>query len=272
MKTISVPLQWAITAGMALVLVFAGLPVLRTQAAQPAAPTPQATTEASVACGEAKRTVHVSGTAVVNVKPDLATLQLGVQSNGTTPDEVRTVNATAMQKVIKALSDLGIENKDISTDIYVIDPVYENYDSLYIKGYRINNVLEVTIRDVSKTSDVVAAALKAGVNQVIDLQFYTSDLRKYRDQARQLAIQAASEKAKALAGAAGAETGCVQEITENTSTSYNGWWYGRNQNLATQNVMQNVAPASGNSGDMEDPISLGQIAIRAEIDVTYGLK
>jgi hypothetical protein len=148
------------------------------------------------------------------------------------------------------LKKLGVEAKDIATDVYVIEPIYEDYDSLYIKGYRIHNMVAVTLRDVKKASAVIAAALKAGANQVVNVEFYTSELRKYRDQARDLAVKAAKEKAQALASAAGAETGCVLYINENTWSYYNGWWwwYGRNnQNLWTQNVVQNAAP-SGTSG------------------------
>jgi uncharacterized protein YggE len=217
--------------------------------------------------------VQVGGTAVVNVTPDRALIQLGVQSNGITPQAVQDSNARAIRNVINALQSLGVEAKDIATDWYVIEPVYEDYDSLYIKGYRINNIVAVTLRNVSQTSPVIAASLQAGANQVINVSFYTSELRKYRDQARDLAIKAAGEKAQALAGAAGAETGCVLTISENTWSYYNGWWYGRDRNLWTQNTVQNVAQSSSPApgGDAE-PVSLGQISVRAEVGMTYGLK
>lgn len=219
------------------------------------------------------RTVQVTGSATVNVTPDRASIQLGVQSNGFTPKAVQAANSAAMQKVIKALQEQGIEAKDIATDIYVIEPVYKDYDSLSIKGYRINNVIAITVRDVQKTSDLLAAALSAGANQVLKVEFYTSQLRQYRDQAREMAMKAAQEKAQALATTAGAQTGCVLTITENTWSYYNGWWYGSSQNNWTQNAIQNVAPTGGASNTSEDePISLGQISVKAEISATFGLQ
>ncbi len=110
---------------------------------------------------------------------------------------------------------------------------------------------------------------------MINVDFYTSDLRKFRDQAREMAMKAAQEKAQSLASAAGAEAGCVLTITENSSSSYNGWWYGRSQNMNqwTQNAVQNVAPSAGASSSTGDePISLGKISVRAEISASYGLK
>jgi len=222
------------------------------------------------------RSIHVSGSAMINVVPDRAVIQLGVQSNGLTARAVEDRNSATTQAVIKAVRGLGVEAKDIATDWYIIQPVYDNYDSLYIKGYRINNMIAITLRDVSKTSQVLAAALQAGANEVIQVDFYTSELRKYRDEARELAMKAAREKAEALAKAAGAETGCVLSIQENTWSYYNGWWYGRSQNANqwTQNVIQNAAPsgAESSSGDGEEPISLGQISVKAEISASFELK
>ena len=261
-----------LTAVIVFLLLSASLPTFNVQAATPS-PTPQPTAEPQTIC-DSTRTVQVNGSALINVTPDRASIQLGVQSNGTTTDAVQSANSMAIQKVIKSLLAQGIEAKDIATDLYVIEPVYESYDSLYIKGYRINNIVAVTLRDVKKTSDVLATALKAGANQVINVEFYTSELRKYRDQARELAMKAAKEKAQALANAAGAEAGCVLNISENSWSYYNGWWYGRsNQNTMTQNVVQNAAPNTGSGGSAGDePISLGQISVKAEVSATFGLK
>lgn len=247
---------------------------LPTGAVLAADPTPTVLPEIQVC--DSSRSIHVSGSAMINVTPDRALLQLGVQSNSTTVEGAQRDNSRAMQKVITAVQAQGVEAKDIATDQYRIEPIYEDYDSLYIKGYRIHNSLAVTVRDVSKAGGVLAAALAAGANQVNDVSFYTTELRKYRDQARELAMRAAGEKARALAGAAGAATGCVLNITENSWSHYNGWWYGssRNANQWTQNVVQNITPSGGSSanGSDEYPVSLGMISVKAEVGVTYTLK
>jgi len=222
---------------------------------------------------DSSRAIHVSGTAVVNVTPDRALIQLGVQSNGATPSEVKFFNTNTIEDVIDRIKSFGIAAKDISTDRYIVHPIYENYNSLYIKGYRIDNVVAVTLRDVDQVSDVIVAALEAGANEVIDVELYTSELRKYRDQAREMAMQAAGEKAQALAKTAGASTGCVLTINENTWSYYNGWWSRDQQNLWVQNAVQNVNP-TGPSGDrpQDGPVSLGQISIRAEVNASFSLK
>ena len=219
------------------------------------------------------RTISVSGTAVVNVTPDRALIQLGVQSNGRTPGLTEAANSVTIYRVIQAVKKIGLEEKDIVTDRYVIDPIYRDYDSLTIEGYRIYNTVAITLRDIDKANEVIIAALTAGANQVINVEFYLSDLRKYRDQARELAMIAAGEKASDLAEAAGSETGCVLSISENTWSYFSGGWWGRSRDLWTQNAVQNI-PSGNSSGDSTEfgPVNLGQISVRAEVSASYSLK
>jgi uncharacterized protein YggE len=279
MKQIQTIIHTVFACATIFFLIAFGIPNARVQAAT-ASPTAVATTASPAApsgCDPA-RAITVSGTAVVNIAPDRALVKLGVQSNGRSPKEVQSRNASSVENVIRRLKLAGVEARDVSTDRYVIQPLYEDYDSLVIKGYRIDNTLSITVRDVSKTSDLIATAFEAGANQVRDVEFYTSDLRKYRDQAREMAMKAAREKAQALTQAAGTDMGCVLSISENSSSYFNGWswWYGNtnNQNLWTQNAMQNVAPSNGGAGAALDdsPLMEGTISVRAEISAVFALK
>jgi hypothetical protein len=274
MKHISTIVNTILAVVLILILLTTGLPNFNVQAAPPTA---ESTQKSQTTC-DPNRSIHVSGTAVVNVLPDRALIQLGVQSNGKTPKEVQARNAARISTVMKAVKALGVEAKDISTDRYIIQPVYEPNDSLQIDGYRIYNIISITMREVDKTSDAIAEAFQAGANEVVNVEFYTSELRKYRDQAREMAMKAASQKATALSQAAGADTDCVLNISENSWSYFNGrnWWYGgNNQNLWTQNAVQNAAPTSPSSempSSDDSPVSAGHISIRAEVSVTFALR
>jgi len=242
-------------------------------------PAPQAAvTKAPPPVCDASRSIQVSGTAVINVTPDRVLIQLGVQSNGSNAAKAEAANSKTIQKIVAALKKLGIEQKDIVTDLYIIEPIYDDYSDLRIKGYRINNVVAITLRDVNKVNKVLAAAMENGANQVLNTEFYLSDLRSYRDQAREMAMKAAREKATDLARAAGSDVGCVLTINENSWSYFNGWgWYGGNnssRDLWTQNAVQNAAPPTGAEGTLSDsgPISVGQISVRAEVSASFGLK
>ena len=283
MKHISTLVNTILAILLILIVLSTGLSNFSAQAARQPDSIPVATSEPTQGqepqntCNP-NRSIQVSGTAVVNVPPDRALVQLGVQSNGRTPKEVQERNAATIKNVIKAVKSLGVEARDISTDWYVIEPLYEDYDSLQIKGYRIDNVISITIRAVNKTSEAIAAAFQAGANQVVNVEFYTSGLRQYRDQARDMAMKAASEKATALSQAGGANTGCVLNISENSWSYFNGrsWWSGgNNQNLWTQNAVQNVAPTGTGSeapSSEENLVSAGQISVRAEVSISFALR
>lgn len=280
MKQFSTVVNTMLACTLIFILLSVGLPNFNVHAAAPT-PTVEVTPEPQTAKCDSSRSIQVSGVAVVHVTPDRALIKLGVQSNGRSAKEAQAKNSATINQVIKALKSQGIEAKDIASDWYTIEPLYEDYDSLHIKGYRIYNIVEITMRDVGKSNDAIVAAFQAGANQVVDVQFYTSELRKYRDQARELAMKAAREKADALSNAAGSSVGCVLTINENTwSSFYNGgwWWYGyygynSNPNLMTQNVVQNAAPSGGESPTLDDgPLSAGQISIHAEINASFGLK
>jgi len=278
MKQFSTVVNTALTCTLIFLLISVGLPNINAHASAASTPTPQPTEQPLQSTCDPARAIQVSGTAVVNVKPDRALIQLGVQSNGRSAKEAQARNSATINQVVRALNKLGIESKDIATDWYTIEPLYEDYESLHIKGYRIHNIIQITVRDVNKTNDAIVASFQAGANEVENVEFYTSDLRKYRDQAREMAMTAAAEKAKALATTAGTDTSCVLSINENTWSYFNhwSWWYGRNQNqnLWTQNAVQNVTPAEGGeTSTLEDgPVNAGQISIRAEVNASFGLK
>ncbi len=258
---------------LTVVALVVALAALFTAFWRPQAPA-QAVPSAPSASGcDSTRSIQVTGTAVVNVIPDRVQVTLGVQSNGATPDGAHADNVRAMQSVLNAVKQAGVDPKDIATDYYIVQPVYNNYDSLVIKGYRVNNTVSITLRDVKLIDAVVMDALKAGANEVQNVQFYTSELRKYRDQARDLAMKAAGEKAQALASAAGAQAGCVLNASENIWSSYYGSWMGgrSNPSMMLQNVSQNAS--QGEMPVLEDSMaSLGQIAIQAQISASYSLQ
>ncbi|MBN1302984.1 MAG: SIMPL domain-containing protein [Anaerolineales bacterium] len=268
-------LNLGLTLVLGILVTAPGLPTLAVQAvgAPTAAQTPTKTTSTEQVC-DTSRSIQVSGAAVVNVIPDRVLIQLGSESNDKTPQKVETVNSATINRIIRSLKALGIEEKDIVTDYYIIQPVYESYDSLRIKGYRIDNVIAITLRDITLVNRVLVTSLEAGANEVINVEFYLSDLRKYRDQARELAMVAAQEKARNLALAAGAKTGCIMHINENTWSYYNGWWRQQDNARWTQNVVQNAAPAGGGDGALSEagPVNLGQISVKAEVSATFSLK
>ena len=215
------------------------------------------------------RSVQVSGSATIEVIPDQAVIKFGIQAKGSTAEEAQNKVTVASQAVIKALKALGIEEKKISSDFYYAQPVYNNYDSRDITGFIVNYALGVQISDARKANDVVAAAFRAGATEVHSFELRTSQLRKYRDDARIAAMTAAAEKAQLLSKAANAQVGCVLKIDEtNVDVGMPFWARG---NAMSQNSIIN---ASGNAqpGNDVPVINLGTIQVKAEVVVSYSLQ
>jgi uncharacterized protein YggE len=117
----------------------------------------------------------------------------------------------------------------------------------------------ITLKDVKKAEPVIDSALKNGANQLQGIDFRSVELRRHRDQARSLAIQAAKEKAIALAHDLDCTVGAPRTINESGSgylTAYSS--------LNSEQEMPQVEESN-------ETLPLGQISIRAAVNVTFDL-
>lgn len=218
--------------------------------------------------------ISVSGDAVVKVVPDEVVITLGVETRHEEISVAKRHNDERVQRVISIAKHLGVEEKYIQTDYINISPEYEYRSSAIdrIVGYRVGKTIQITLRDIDQFDELLTAALESGANYVHGIDFRTTELRKYRDQARALAIQAAQEKAQALAGELGRTAGEPQSIIEQSSrwwSSYNSWWGSHWGSYVSQNIIQNAGMQAFTT--MEGT-ALGQISVNASVQVTFELK
>lgn len=218
-----------------------------------------------------RASVSTTGESVIWVKPDEVIVNFGVETFDPSLDKAKQQNDAASAKLVKAVRDLGIDEKYIQIDSLSVDLRYnENGHPVRgVEGYYTRRFYCVTLKDVKLTDKLVDTILKNGANHLSGLEFRTTELRKHRDAARNLALRAAKEKAEALAGALGVGVGAPRSITEGAfyGGSFNDQRYFGN---AGQNGAQ-AAPA-GEAGGEEGATPLGQIAIRATVSVVFDLK
>ena len=224
----------------------------------------------SVTTSPEPRSVTVTGDADVKVEPDIVEVTVGGESIDPTVAGVKAKNESAVAEMLSAVTKAGVAGKDAQTEFVYLEPRYRNWDTREVIGYLARRTVKLTVRDVHKFEPVLSAVLESGGNVVMGVQFRTSELRKYRDQARALAIQAAREKAEALAKELGQELDRPHRITEQQSSwsSLFGWWGGSGGGQA-QNVVQNASP-SGSAVD--GTIAPGQISVNARVEVSFELK
>lgn len=96
----------------------------------------------------ASQTVTVNGTGEVEAIPDIATLQLGVESKGATSEAARSANAEAINATVEAVKELGVARGGCTDLKYVSAPHYG--DAGNVTGYRMSVDMEITVRDISK--------------------------------------------------------------------------------------------------------------------------
>ena len=221
----------------------------------------------------APRLITVTGEAVVKVVPDEVVLSLGVESSDKQLRLARSLNDARVEQVLAAAQKLGIAAKDIQTDHISIEPRYrDSYEQRDFVGYFVRQAIVITLKDVTQFEDLLTDVLDAGANYVHGIQFRTTELRKYKDEARALAIKAAREKAVALA----------QELDQNVGKPYairedqEGWWSGYNSGWGSASglgMTQNVVQNAGNIGaEMEGTLAPGQISVTASVTVSFELE
>jgi uncharacterized protein YggE len=206
--------------------------------------------------------LSVTGAGTAYLVPDIAYIYLGVHTELPSASEAVTQNNAQTETMIQALTDFGIDAKDIRTTNFSIYP-FDKYDPLTgvstgEKYYSVDNTVYVTIRDLTKLGDLLDTVVSAGANTVNSIQFDVADKDTALKQARADAIADAKEKAEELAAAAGVTIGDIQSITFTDSQPY-PLYDGR----------------GGGGGGAEAavvPIQPGQLTFTVTVNVTYTIK
>lgn len=170
----------------------------------------------SVLADDMARTISVTGSGMVEVAPDMATLAIGVTTQGATAAEALAANSTATEAVIARLTASGIEARDMQTSNLSINPNWTGYDSSTptISGYVASNMLTVRVRALDTTGAVLDAAVADGANTLNGMTFGMADPEPALNEARKEAVADARAKAELLAAAAGVKLGQVRSISD----------------------------------------------------------
>jgi uncharacterized protein len=224
--------------------------------------------------------ISVNGEAVVDVKPDKIVVAFGIQTWDKDIELAKKMNNDILRKAVAAIGECGVPAKEIQTDHLSIHPRYhDDYTAKDFIGYFVQNTFLVTLSETGKVEELVSKVLGAGVTHIHGIDFQTTEFKKFREQARELALKAAKEKASKMAAVLGQSIGKPLQIAENYSGTpghyYSSWWWGGwgwgsgQMGGMSQNVVQNMR---GNSGEISDTIALGKLSIRAGVSVTFELK
>ncbi len=163
--------------------------------------------------------MSVSGTAEVRAAPDQARFTAAVQSDGTEAEAVLEENSERTDTLLTALRGAGVAPERLRTTGVRLMPVWaprprnagQDWQPEII-GYRAHNQIEVTTRDLPGVGELLAAAVRAGANDINGVHFTLEDDAAARGQAINLATHRALAEARTLAEAAGARPGSIREL------------------------------------------------------------
>jgi uncharacterized protein YggE len=213
-----------------------------------------------------QRTISVDGTGTVSISPDIAYVNIGVQSKADNVKAALDENNQLATNISAALQTLGVATEDIQTSSFNVYPM-QDYGPMGMGDengqpttyYQVDNVILVTVRDLTNVGQILDNAVQSGANTINSISFDVTNKEEALAKAREEAITAARLQAEATAAAAGAKLGDVINISTygNNVTPYYG---GKGADMY----------AAGGTSSV--PVSAGQMSISVTANLMYELK
>ena len=201
-------------------------------------------------------TITVQGTAQIMADPDevSVTANASVTANtvGAAQEAMNAIVAQATEKVLA----LGVLDADVVTTDYGYHPRY-NYDTNTVTGYEANHTLTITCRDVEMLDGVIGALTDSGFTNIYSVSYDVSTRSELYQQALDLAIQRAEQKALRMAQTCGLMLTGIRAIDEN-----GGYNEGYAVNAKADGAM--LRAESAGTG-----IRAGSVSVSAGVTVVY---
>jgi len=207
---------------------------------------------------EQNNTISVVAEASIWVVPNVAQFNLAVMTENVSLQKAQIENSGKTNAVIEYLQGLGIDENDIKTINYSVNPRY-NYLSEEAKrliGYEVNHTLQVKVVDLENLGPVLEGTVALGVNQIGSLVFTIDEADALINEAREQAIENAREKGKILASQLGVTLVRVVGFSENNFSPRQFVYFGNAQ-----------------QGEISGPeIETGQNQIKVTVTITYEIE
>ncbi len=205
------------------------------------------------AAGGPSRTISVVGEGTIAAKPDMAQINIGVETSAPTATEATKENNDKMTAVINTLKDLGTADKDIQTTNYSISPEYNSQkgETNQITGYRVSDTVQVTVRNLDNVGTVLDQATQVGANNIFGISFGVENPATLQAEARAKAFADAQARAEDLAKLGGIQLGEILSISESTGGGP----------VPVANALSSAAP-----------IQPGQTEVHTQIQVIYAIQ
>jgi uncharacterized protein YggE len=162
----------------------------------------------------ATNTISVTGEGEVFAVPDRATFTVTVREDAEEVADAQDEATEKMNAIIAYVKSAGVEEKNIKTVSYYVNPKYEYTQSVctnfscppsnqVLVGFEVSQTLEIKVEDPKKAGELLSGVGGKGASEVSGLSFTIEDEDALREEARSMAIEEAKKKADALANELG---------------------------------------------------------------------
>jgi uncharacterized protein YggE len=211
---------------------------------------------------EATQGVSVVGAGIVQAQPNVARITIGVEVTDPSLANAQAQAAQKMDAVVSKLKADGIADNDIRTVAYNITPIYDQQGGQtqpVLRGYTVQNLVEVRTTNVAGLGTLIDDAVAAGATRIYGISFESSDMEALKSQARDQAMANAQDKAQQLARNAGVGLGRPISIEESDTGG------------VTPIQVRTAAPA-GVAAAPTTPIQPGQLQVSTTVRVVYAIQ
>jgi len=212
--------------------------------------------------------ITVTGTGEAVVVPDIAQIDFTVTEQAATVAEAQAKTTERTNSALEAVKQLGIEEQDVKTTYYAINPRYEYANTVCmagmpcpppgsprIIGYEASQAIQVKVRDTAKAGQVLETLGSLGVQNISSPNFTVDNEDEVRAQAREEAIKEAREKAKVLAKQLGVRLGKTVSFYENEGP-YPYYGYGKGGGAMESDIRVSAVAPTLPTGQNETSVSI----------------
>ena len=222
--------------------------------------------------------VSVIGEAELQVTPNQIVFTFEVVTTDPKLAAAKMANDAAAAKTIGVVKQFGVSEDDLQTDRLTVSPRTAGEKDPRgrgtVIGYEVTKRFLVTFKHLDRIDAFLSKVIDAGVNRIVDIGIGNSDVAKYEQQVRLLAVDDARNKAEAYAKRLGLKVGRAYVIREEDADTP-GYTTGYGSGSGDGAGMGDVNP-----GDLSVPsaysrevtFALGKISVEDKIYVTFELK
>ena len=201
--------------------------------------------------------VSVTGEGIVTVVPDKVTINVQVENKGKNPKMIKQENDRIINTVLDFIKSMDVNDSDVKTQYIKLN---KNYDyPTKTHSYIANQSISIQLKDLSKYEALMNGLFESGINRIDGVYFSSSKEIELQSLARIKAMQNAKNKAEEYAAVLNQSIGKAIIISEFVGNSFPG----------PLNRKVEMAMSSDNSGGNSQTISLGEIEIKAKVNVSF---